>query len=189
MVKRVKISSVIESQLPAFVREDFPRVAEFLQEYYRSLDSQSGTLDILHNIDKYVKVDEMTNLNFETSLTSNVSRFDDTVEVEDTAGFPDNYGLIQINSEVITYTGKTSTSFTGCVRGFSGITSYKSQNKPDSLVFSDTAIGKHSSGATVTNLSTLFLKEFLKKTKNQVTPGFEDRELYSGINQNLFIKQ
>ena len=64
MVKRVKISSVIESQLPAFVREDFPRVAEFLQEYYRSLDSQSGTLDILHNIDKYVKVEEMTNLNF-----------------------------------------------------------------------------------------------------------------------------
>ena len=189
MVKRVKISSVIESQLPAFVREDFPRVAEFLQEYYRSLDSQSGTLDILHNIDKYVKVEEMTNLNFETSLTSNVSRFDDTVEVEDTTGFPDNYGLIQINSEVITYTGKTSTSFTGCVRGFSGITSYKSQNKPDSLVFSDTAIGKHTSGATVKNLSVLFLDQFLRKTKAQVTPGFEDRTLYSGINQNVFIKQ
>ena len=189
MVKRVKISSVIESQLPAFVREDFPRVAEFLQEYYRSLDSQSGTLDLLHNIDKYVKVEEMTNLNHETTLTSSVSKFDDTIEVADTTDFPENYGLIQINSEVITYTGKTSTSFTGCVRGFSGITSYRSQNKPDSLVFSDTAIGKHSSGATVTNLSTLFLKEFLKKTKNQVTPGFEDRELYSGINQNLFIKQ
>ena len=57
------------------------------------------------------------------------------------------------------------------------------------MVFSDTAIGKHSSGATVKNLSTLFFKEFLRKTKNQVTPGFEDRELYSGINQNLFIKQ
>ena len=189
MVKRVKISSVIESQLPAFVREDFPRVAEFLQEYYRSLDSQSGTLDLLHNIDKYVKVEEMTNLNHETTLTSNVSRFDNTIEVADTTDFPETYGLIQINSEVITYTGKTSTSFTGCVRGFSGITSYRSQNKPDSLVFSDTAIGKHSSGATVKNLSTLFFKEFLRKTKNQVTPGFEDRELYSGINQNLFIKQ
>ena len=59
MVKRVKISSVVESQLPAFVREDFPRVASFLQEYYKSLESESGTLDILQNIDKYIKVEEM----------------------------------------------------------------------------------------------------------------------------------
>ena len=189
MVKRVKTSSIVESQLPAFVREDFPLVAEFLQEYYKSQENESGTLDILQNIDKYVKVEEMTNLNHETTLTSNITRFSTTINVEDTSDFPDNYGLIQIDSEIITYTGKTTTSFTGCVRGFSGISSYKSQNRPDTLVFSDTTVATHTSGATVTNLSILFLKEFLRKTKIQVTPGFEDRELYSGINQNLFIKQ
>ena len=189
MVKRVKTSSVVESQLPAFVREDFPLVAEFLQEYYKSQENPGGTLDILQNIDKYVKVEEMTNLNHETTLTADVTRLATTINVEDTSDFPDNYGLIQIDSEIITYTGKTSTTFTGCVRGFSGISSYRSQNRPDTLVFSDTSVATHTSGASVKNLSVLFLKEFLKKTKLQVIPGFEDRELYSGLNENLFIKQ
>ena len=189
MVKRVKTSSVVESQLPSFVREDFPLVAEFLQEYYKSQENQSGTLDILQNIDKYVKVEEMTNLNKETTLTAALGTLDTVINVEDTTDFPDNYGLIQIDSEIITYTGKTSTSFTGCFRGFSGISSYKSQNRPDSLVFSDTAVARHSSGVSVKNLSVLFLQEFLKKVKTQVTPGFENRELYSGLNENLFIKQ
>jgi hypothetical protein len=44
-----------------------------------------------------------------------------------TNGFPDSYGLLQIDDEVITYTGKTEFSFTGCIRGFVGITSYRSE--------------------------------------------------------------
>ena len=39
-----------------------------------------------------------------------------TINVTTTAGFA-NTGTIVINSEIITYSGKTSTSFTGCVRG------------------------------------------------------------------------
>ena len=51
----------------------------------------------------------------------------------------------------------------------------------------------------VQNLSTLFLKEFFRKTKNQLAPGFENREFYDNesnnpsqrikLNQGLFIKQ
>ena len=189
MVKRVKISSIVEGQLPEFVREDFPLVTEFLQEYYRSLEHQGGTLDVLQNIDKYVKLEELTNLTEDATLSSNVSYVDTTISVDSTAGFPDTYGLIQIDSEIITYTGKTETSFTGCLRGFSGISSYRSQNKPDTLIFSKTAVGSHTSGTKVKNLSILFLKEFLKKVKTQVIPGFEERELYTGLDQNLFIKQ
>ena len=189
MTKRVKISSIVEGQLPEFVREDFPLVAEFLQEYYRSLEYQGGTLDILQNIDKYVKLEELTNLTEESILTSEVSYVDTDITVDSTLGFPNTYGLIQIDSEIITYTGKTLTTFTGCLRGFSGISSYKSQNKPDTLVFSKTLIGTHTSGTKVKNLSILFLKEFLKKVKTQVTPGFEERDLYNELDQKLFIKQ
>lgn len=39
-----------------------------------------------------------------------------TINVASTTGFP-SVGALLINSELITYSGKTSTSFTGCVRG------------------------------------------------------------------------
>jgi hypothetical protein len=44
-------------------------------------------------------------------------------------------------------------------------------------------------GASIRNLSSLFLKEFLLKTKYQLLPGLENRTLSSNINQSLFIKQ
>ena len=186
---RIQISSVVEGQLPEFVREEFPLVVEFLNQYYLSLESQGGTTDILQNIDQYVKVDNITNLTESTTLSADVSFFDSTIIVSSTYGFADRYGLIKIDDEIITYTGKTSTSFTGCVRGFSGVSSYQSKNNPDQLVFTESNSADHTSGSTVENLSILFLKEFFKKVKKQITPGFEDREFYSGLNERLFVKQ
>ena len=186
---RIKISSVVSNQLPSFVKEEFPLVGEFLSQYYTSLESQGSTLDLLQNLDQYVKVDNLTNLTDSTTLVSNLDFTDTIIHVESTYGFPQSYGLIEIDSEIITYTGITPNSFTGCVRGFSGVTSYKSSNKPDELVFTQSGIDTHASGTTVNNLSVLFLKEFFKKVKRQITPGFEDREFYSNLNENLFIKQ
>ena len=186
---RIQISSVVEGQLPEFVREEFPLVGEFLNQYYLSLESQGGTTDILQNIDQYVKVDNITNLTESTTLSADVSFFDSTITVNSTYGFADRYGLIKIDDEIITYTGKTSSSFTGCVRGFSGVSSYQSKNNPDQLVFTESNSADHTSGSTVENLSILFLKEFFKKVKKQITPGFEDREFYSGLNERLFVKQ
>ena len=186
---RVKISSLVDNQLPSFVRSDFPLVGEFLSQYYLSLEGQGSTLDIVKNIDQYIKVDNLTNLTDSTNLSENVKVSDSTINVDTTLGFPKSYGLIQIDSEIITYTGITTNSFTGCVRGFSGITSFRSNDNPDELVFSTSGISTHSSGEVVNNLSVLFLKEFFNKLKKQVTPGFENRELSSKINKNLFIKQ
>ena len=117
---RVKISSVVKNQLPDFVRADFPLAGEFLAQYYTALEGQGSTLDVLQNIDKYIKVDELTDLIETTTLSSNVGIADNTISVKSTTGFPDSYGLLEIDSEIITYTGITSTSFTGCARGFSG---------------------------------------------------------------------
>ena len=69
---RVKISSVVKNQLPDFVRDDFPLAGEFLAQYYTALEGQGSTLDIIQNIDKYVKVDELTDLIHTTPLSSNV---------------------------------------------------------------------------------------------------------------------
>ena len=186
---RIKISSVVESQLPSFVREEFPLVAEFLSQYYISLEYESGTSNILQNIDQYVKIDQLTNLTESTTLSSDISSSDSKISVLTTYGFPDSYGLLLIDDEIITYTSKTSTSFQGCVRGFSGVTSYQDPTTPDQLVFTQSAAASHTNGSTVGNLSILFLKEFLNKVKKQITPGFEGRSLYSNLNESLFIKQ
>ena len=187
--KRVKISSVVKNQLPDFIKADFPLAGEFLAQYYTALEGQGSTLDVLQNIDKYIKIDELTDLIDSTSLSSNVGIADNTISVDSTTGFPDTFGLLEIDSEIITYTGITTNSFTGCSRGFSGITSYRSPNKTDELLFSQSGISTHASGSTVNNLSIRFLKEFFKKVKTQISPGFEERTLDDDVDERLFIKQ
>jgi len=184
---RIKINSIVENQLPLFVRDEYPLVAEFLSQYYKSLDAKGGVSDILQNIDQYVKLENLTNLTDSTVLINDIDSLGDVIEVESTYGFPDSYGLIQIDSEIITYTGITTNQFVGCARGFSGITTYQGNTNLDQLIFSQSGIATHASGSTVSNLSIRFLKDFFNKIKKQVVPGFEGREFYENLNEELFI--
>ena len=103
-----------------------------------------------------------------------------------TEGFPEKNGIIKIDDEIIFYSEKTDLSFTGCKRGFSGITSYSAINNPEELVFSESIAQKHTAGSTIQNLNVLFLKEFFKKLKGQIAPGFTG-SLYSGLNERNFL--
>ena len=191
---RVKLSNIVENQVPSYVREEFPLVTEFISQYYVSQEFVGSPSDLIQNIDKYVKVDETANLPASIKLGADISFTDDVITVDlvnsptGTNGFPDKYGLLQIDNEIITYTGKTFSQFTGCIRGFSGIKSLKKQNSPDELVFESTSISEHTSGSEINNLSSIFLREFLTKTKYQILPGMEDRDLAQGLNQASFIK-
>jgi len=166
---RVKFSNVVENQLPTYVKTEFPLISEFLKNYYVSQEFKSAPADLIQNIDKYVKIDELTNTIDHVGLGSDINFSEKTISVDlsnypaGTDGFPKNYGLIKIGDEIITYTSKSQTSFNGCVRGFSGISSYRDENFPDQLVFNSTVAVKHERGATIENLSNLFLKDFLLK--------------------------
>lgn len=186
---RVKISSIVQNLVPEYVKEDYPLAVEFLRQYYRSLDSEGGVLDILQNIDKYVDVDHLVNYNDTTTLTLEVTFSDDTINVISTKGFPDRWGLVKINDEIISYEKKTETQFINCYRGFSGVTSYRSQDNPEELVFEETDVSEHSFGNTVENLNANLLKEFFRKLKTLITPGFEDKEFFTELNESLFVKQ
>jgi len=191
---RVKFSNIVQNQLPAYVQDEFPLVAEFLKSYYEGQEYQSGPIDLIENIDQYIKVSELTNTTDSIILGTALDLGGDTVNVDliespnGTKGFPESYGLLKIDDEIITYTGKTDSSFTGCVRGFSGVTSYTAEATSDTLVFETTKIATHVSGSTITNLSDLFLKEFLLKVKRQLIPGLDDRTFDSDLDQNVFIK-
>ena len=192
---RVQFNTIISNQLPAYVREDYPLISELLEQYYLGQEYQGAPVDLIQNIDNYIKLDNTTNLSESVILSGDLEFDATTININPelsptgTIGFPDSYGLLKIDDEIITYTGKTTFSFTGCTRGFVGITSYRSDLNKEEVVFNETESDDHVDQSTIINLSCLFLKEFLTKTKNQFLPGFEDRNLDSHLNQNIFVKQ
>ena len=188
---RVKTYQTVSQTIPEFATAENPYFAKFLEQYYISQDFRGGPADIIENLDAYISLDNLTKdvIRGTSSLGSSITSTDDTIVVDDTDGFPEKYGLLQINNEIITYTEKTQTSFTGCTRGFSGITSYRRRNDPSTLIYEDTTAAAHESGASVTNLSSLFLKEFYRKLKAIYAPGLEGVTLSPDLNVGNFIKE
>ncbi|MFN3326641.1 MAG: hypothetical protein ACK5AZ_24365 [Bryobacteraceae bacterium] len=91
----------------------------------------------------YSPADAFSAKPLETITTMPVYAGDTTISVESTGvGFPGEYGILSIDDELIVYTGKTATQFTGCQRG----------------AFS-TVAAQHTSGATVrANMVSAYLK-------------------------------
>ena len=188
---RVKVQQIIENQLPEFILSESPKTVDFLKQYYISQEYQGGPVDISENLDQYLKVDNLTPevvVGF-TSISSSLSSTDEVIEVTSTKGFPSQYGLLKIDDEIITYTGLTTNTFTGCIRGFSGITTYRTENNPQELQFSSSVSASHVSGTRVENLSSLFLKEFYRKLKFSLTPGLENVDFVPNLNVGNFIKE
>jgi len=188
---KVKVQQIIGNQLPEFVVDENPAAVDFLKQYYISQEFQGGPTDLSDNLDQYLKLDNLTPdvVVGSTTLTTGIGTDDKTISVSNTKGFPNQYGLLKINDEIITYKGKTSTTFTECIRGFCGITSYHEDLKEEELVFSTSGISSHTQDSYIQNLSSLFLKEFYKKQKSTLVPGLEGVDLASDLNVGTFIKE
>jgi len=188
---KVKIHEVIESQIPEVIDEQNPLLGDFLKQYYISQEYQGGAIDIAENLVEYKSLDFLNteNLIGFTSVSQYVEARSDVIYVDSTEGWPNQYGLLKIDNEIITYTGIGSTSFEGCVRGFSGIENNNRTNQPEYLTFTNTGVGTHGVDARVHNLSNTFLKEFLRKLKRQVLSGFAERKLDEKLNQSNFLRQ
>ena len=156
--KRVQLSQVVKSQLPSYVKEDFPLIGEFLSQYYSGQEYQGGPLDLIQNIDSYIKLISNGNVPKSTVLTYNLDAFrSGDIYVQNTDGFPDTNGLIKIEDEIIFYEAKTDIRFVSCTRGFSGVTFFFFIFDPENLVFSATESDIHEVGTVVENLYVLFL--------------------------------
>ena len=189
LTNKVRLTSVVQSQLPLFAQENYPFLVEFLEEYYRYLENPGQPYDLLTNPDTYTKLDFVADSIATTELTEDVDTFDDTITVTSTKGYPFENGMIKIDDEIIYYKTKTTTTFEQCTRGFSGITNYDTPGTTDLLKFEESSVDDHLSGALVSNLNALLLDEFLTKLKIQFAPGFENTSFADGLNQSLFIKQ
>ena len=179
---RIPFKTIVKNQLPDYVRDEFPLLGEFLSQYYLAQEFQGAPLDLLQNIDRYIKLNNNANVIKSTSLRSDITSTDTTILVNNTNGYPDEYGLIKIDNEIITYTEKSDFSFIGCIRGFQA---HAKDPKNETFVFSDSESASHKAEATVENLSVDFLSRFFKKVKHQFLPGLEDKTLSDKINKNL----
>ena len=94
-----------------------------------------GTSNYPTSLDTVVELIQAAN-NAQTTLNGALTANATTVAVISTALFA-NTGCFAVDNELISYTGKTATSFTGCVRGFDGTTA-----------------ATHNSGATVSDVIT-----------------------------------
>ena len=196
--KKVKISNILGSQIPDFIQADNPLFIEFLTQYYESEEREYGTTYLSDHISSLKKISTVSDISLVEKQTVNVPNgtapespvlissflyaYDDIINVNQTTGFPDKYGLLKIDNEIITYTGKTETSFTGCVRGFSGISAIETEGNPEFLTFSDTNASAHIENSAVINLSFLFVTQFYKKFRRNFLPGLEGRSFTYGLN-------
>ena len=190
-ITKVKVNEIIQSQIPEVIDLENPRFGEFMKQYYISQEYQGGAIDIVDNLVEYKSLDFLNNetLTGFTTVAQYANGRDTTIFVDSTKGWPNQWGLLKINDEIITYTGIGSTSFTGCVRGFSGVENNRKTNNPEYLTFTQSGIGTHAVDDKVTNLSNVFLNEFLKKLKKQILPGFSQRGLSEKLDQRNFLRQ
>ena len=82
-------------------------------------------------------IESVETMGLETRTTDVASGINDsatTLTVDSTEGFEDN-GFIRVNKEVIAYTGKTATTFTGLTRGAAGTTA--ASHSTDDQIFQE----------------------------------------------------
>ena len=199
-IRKVKIETILESQIPGFLASDSPLFKEFLTQYYISQTHSTGTLDFANNLTDYKNISTYASEKLyttyegnECNLSRDVLTFDDEIIVNSTIGFPDKYGLLQIDNEIITYTSITANSFTGCIRGFSGVSDISDVEDITGLIFSSTLAEEHlitsNSKVIVKNLNTIFYKKIFEKFKSQYLPDFENREFSSKVDLDLILSR
>ena len=192
--KKVSIQNFLESQIPEFLNDDNPLFREFLNQYYISLEHQTGTIDLVNNLTKYKSIDNFNGDTFYNStipciLQEDLESFGTTVTVNTTIGFPDKYGLLKINGEILTYSSKTDTTFEDCVRGFSGIDKIGSKSFFGEFNFTTSSANFHEKDSIIENLNIVFFEELFRKFKYQFLPGFENRKFAPGLSlQNILTR-
>ena len=187
-VKTKRISTLIESQLPEFITSEYELFSKFIQKYYEQQEVQGGTLDIITNIEKYADIDyyEQNLLKQFDTLVTSISTSDTSIVLEDATSFPEKNGYVRIDNEIIFYESRTSTTLSGAVRGVSGNTTLG--DLYSSSEYTSTDAEAHSSGATVFNVSNLFLYSFIKSFENQYLGSFPEKYLKGEVDKRTLIK-
>lgn len=186
-LKTRNISSLIQSQVPGFINEDYELFVKFLKSYYAQQELSGGVLDIVLNLTKYRNINFYSKdiLNQFCKVASTVGISDTTISVDNTEGFPDQ-GLILIDDEIIFYTSKTGTEFRGLSRGVSGSTTLGDLYRESNFV--STQASTHNVDTSVQNISNLFLYGLIQGFESEYLAGIPEKYLRGEIDKRTLIK-
>ena len=184
----LKISDLIEYQLPNFITAEFPCFVEFYKEYYKSLEADGGVLDVAENFLSVKNIDLLRKnlLVKSVKLVNDITVSDITISVETVVGLQPENGLILIDQEVIFYekVNPLTNELIGCKRGYSATTRYDVNNTQ----FQQTEAASHAAGSQVTNLSNLIKFFVLRNYQEQYLSGFPYESVIADIGEDTLIK-
>ena len=188
MVETRRISTLIESQLPEFIINDYENFSKVIEKYYEQLELRGNPLDVINNITKYRDIDfyEKNLLKESTKLTAVVDAADSTIQVEDATSFPDADGYIAIGDEILFYKTRTDTTFKEVSRGVSG--NQRLGDLYTSSQFVTTLAQNHNIGDNVQNISNLFLYAFVKNFESDYLASFPEKYLKNSVDKRTLIK-
>ena len=183
-----KISSLIETQLPAFIVSEYGNVAAVIEAYYEQLESTGQSLDIISNITSYRDIDfyEKNLLTEQTTTTAGISVTDTTIAVADASSFPRKNGYVKIGDEICFYASRTDTEFLGVSRGVSGTTQLGDLYEKSQYTSSDAKF--HATSSVVHNLSHLFLYALVKAFEREYLVDVPEVYLKGDIDKRQLIK-
>ena len=185
----VRPSDQVDIILPEWIREQYPRFVEFMTTALQAEERQGFAADILQNMLKYRDFDYYKGeVIFQNTLLKELTE-DETDEIflNNTEGFPKENGVIQVDSEVILYRNIIDNRLVGFRRGVSGTVYLGTFVRDSDYIYSEAT--PHIAGTTVTNLSALFLKSFLKTIHETFVTGIDPDWVDQGINRGTLLER
>lgn len=183
-----KISTLIESQLPGFIADEYENFGKFLTSYYEQLELQGQPLDVINNLDSYLDISTYSNdiLKESDILAANISNSDTTINLIDGSSFPEKLGYIRIDDEICFYKSRNGNVLENVTRGVSG--NVKIGDLYDESEFVSTNAVAHERNAIVYNVSNLFLYALVKSFETQYLAGFPEKYLLEAADKRTLIK-
>lgn len=176
------LSDIVATQLPVFIRENYPRFLSFLKYYYAEQERTGGSLDILNN---YVNYFDVNYQNYGSSAESVLAEDIDSEQNEIVCTgielFPLVDGYVKIDEEIIFYDVRENQTLKNCKRGRTYRSSLGGQ-------IQETSPAVHSAGSVVYDISSLFLEIILARFQEQLLNNFPYRHIIKSIDRRQIIK-
>ena len=198
MFNDLRVSNSISSQVPKYFSQEYPNFVNFLKDYYRFLETNGNSLDLLNGIQDLIDIETYTGIDYSAVLTESVDLDDTEIVVDGHVNYPLTNGLLKINDEVIFYrllepdvlNGNKVTKFTDCIRGYTYNTLTIEEGFKSNIKTTPSA---HDTGATVENQSYVYLLYFLEQLREQYLSDFPkgilEKNLEKGLNINNLLKK
>ena len=180
-------SLLVPSTVPTFVNETYREFVKFMASADASEERLGFSQDLLQNLQKYRDFDTYRDrIVGEGVLAANLSATDDELTLENGFGFPEENGILYIDSEVILYRSKTGNVFSGLERGASAtviLPTFRSKGE-----YVNSVAATHTKGSKVQNVSVLFLSSLLKVIYNSYAPDINPERVQPDINSSTFLE-